>query len=63
MTVCMIAVGTHQNCLNEAAPLSIQRYTHMIEEYKDASIPTKTVCMIAMGTHQNCLSEAAPLSI
>ena len=36
-------MGTHQNCLSEAALLSVQRYSHMIEEYKDAvSTPTKT---------------------
>ena len=57
-------MGTQQNCLNEAALMSIQRHAHMIEEYKGTvSTPTKTDYLIAMGTHQNHLNEAALLSI
>ena len=33
--VCFIAMGTLQNCLNEAALLSIQSYAHITEEYTE----------------------------
>ena len=47
-----LAMDTHQNCLNKAALLSIQRYTNMTEEFTGTlNTHTLFVRFITMMAH------------